>query len=111
MIRVYIASPYTIGDRQENVNKSFEVAGQLIDLGFAPFPPLFSHYIHEMKPRMYETWMALDYEWLNLCHCVLRLPGESKGADLEEKFARRQGKPVFYSIEELQKYIEEDHTW
>jgi hypothetical protein len=40
-------------------------------------------------------------EWLAVCDCVLRLPGESKGADAEVKFAQEIGKPVYYSIAEL----------
>lgn len=101
MIAVYIASPYTIGDQLENVNKSFDVALELIKLGFAPFAPLYSHYLHERQPQHHTTWMALDFEWVRRCDCLLRLPGESSGADAEIEFALIIHKPVFYSVKSL----------
>jgi hypothetical protein len=45
----------------------------------------------------YEAWMAYDFEWLSTCAAVLRLPGDSPGADREVDAALNAGKPVFYS--------------
>ncbi len=99
---VYIASPYTVGNKLDNVNKSFDVAIELIKRGFAPYAPLYSHYLEERNNFPYETWMDLDMVWLMKCDCVLRLPGESKGADTEVKFALACGViPVYYSIDEI----------
>lgn len=47
--------------------------------------------------------MEVDYEWINVCDCILRLPGKSTGADLEVAHASMKGIPVFYSLEELKK--------
>lgn len=101
MIKVYIASPYTIGDPQENVDRQRHYANILIDHGFAPFWPLSSHYLHELIERDYETWMELDIEWLLQCDCVLRLPGESSGADREVEIAIDNNIPVYEDILEL----------
>ena len=76
MIAVYIASPYTKGDVAVNVRNSFIVADELVKLGYAPFPPLFSHFWHFLSPKPYETWTTLDKEWVLRCDCVLRLEGE-----------------------------------
>jgi len=35
-IKVYIASPYSIGDKEQNVLNSLEFADLLWDLGFVP---------------------------------------------------------------------------
>jgi len=40
-------------------------------------------------------------EWITVCDCVLRLEGESPGADAEVVLAKKKGIPVFYSIDEL----------
>jgi nucleoside 2-deoxyribosyltransferase len=104
--RVYIASPYTLGDQLENVNVQMDMYSELLDLGFLPFAPLYSHYVHERHPKSYDAWMEVDYEWINVCDCLLRLPGESGGADLEVKHAESKGIPVFYSVEDLIKYYE-----
>jgi len=101
MIAVYIASPYSKGVLLDNVNRSFDVALELIDLGFAPYPPLYSHYLEVRSSRPYEVWMTLDKEWLLRCDCVLRLEGESIGADAEVSLAVENNIPVFYGISDL----------
>jgi len=98
MKRIYIASPYTIGDRQENVNRQIRCASILIDFGFAPYWPLSSHYLEQFKARAYDKWLELDFEWLRQCDAVLRLEGESSGADKEVALAGEIGTPVYYSI-------------
>lgn len=101
MIRVYIACPYTNGDVAVNVKNSMDVAEELIESGFLPFNPLYSHFQHMAHPRPYDDWMKMDIEWLKSCDCVLRVPGESKGADVEVEKAIIYGIPVFYSINDL----------
>jgi len=102
MKKVYIASPYTIGDIAVNVRKQIDCANDLITLGFIPFAPLMSHFHHIIHPRSYEEWIEIDLEWIKVCDCLLRLDGESKGADCEVRYAKEICKiPVFYSIEEI----------
>lgn len=101
MKKIYIASPYTIGDTAINVKAQIDAADKLIDLGFAPFCPLYSHFQHMAHPRPYEDWIMLDNAWLLVCDAVLRLPGESKGADAECILAKKNGIPVFKDIVSL----------
>jgi len=107
MIKVYIASPYTKGDVAVNVRVQLEMANTLMDLGFAPFAPLYSHFQHMAFPRPYEDWIKIDLEWVKVCNCVLRLPGESAGADGEVFYAEQREIPVFYSLEELDKFYKD----
>lgn len=107
MIRVYIASPYTKGDVAVNVRTQLEMANKLMDFGFAPFAPLYSHFQHMAFPRPYEDWIKIDLEWVKVCDAVLRLPGESKGADGEVEFAEQLEIPIFYSLEELDTFYKE----
>lgn len=104
MIKVYIASPYTIGDVAQNVHKQMETANELMNRGFAPFVPLYTHFQHMMFPRPYEDWIKFDNEWIQSCDCLLRLDGASKGADSEVRYALELGKPVCYSIDDLVSY-------
>jgi hypothetical protein len=98
---VFISSPYTVGDVAMNVRAQIDAANELMDLGHTPFLPLLSHFQHLVHPRSYQDWIDNDLAWLRVCDCVLRLPGESAGADLEVKEARRICKPVYYLIEEI----------
>ena len=103
--KVYIASPYTIGDKEENVKRQIVCASLLIHTGFVPYAPLLSAYIDKFIPIPYDYWLELDFEWIKVCDAVLRLDGESKGADLEVHFATKNKVPVFYHIIELQHYF------
>lgn len=104
MIKVYIASPYTLGDVAVNVKRQMDVADTLMNEGFAPFVPLYSHFQHMVHPRPYQDWIKIDLEWVTVCDCMLRLDGKSSGADGEEKYAKELGMNIFYSVEELIKY-------
>lgn len=103
-IKVYIASPYTIGDCAVNVRRQMICNDALISAGYAPYAPLIhSHFQHMMHPRPYDDWTSLDLDWVLGCDVVLRLSGESNGADGEVAFAKKHSIPVVYSIEELTK--------
>lgn len=101
---VYIASPYTIGDHAINVKRQIDMVDILMSAGFVPFAPLYSHFQHMVHPRPYEDWMEMDFIWISVCDCVLRLDGVSKGADDEVAHAIELDKPVFYSMDALIEY-------
>lgn len=107
-IRVYIASPYTFGDVAINVRNQMQVVDELINEGYLPFCPLYFHFQHIFHPRPYTDWLRIDISWMLACHCVLRLDGESKGADEEVRIAKENNIPVVYSIEELNKLYNEE---
>ena len=93
--RIYVAGPYTKGDVAVNVRVAIEAADQLADAGHYPFVPHLTHFWHLVSPRPYEFWCDLDNQFLPFCHAVLRIPGESAGADKEVALAESLGIPVF----------------
>lgn len=101
MLRVYVAGPYTQGDPEQNTRAAIAAGDTLLAHGFAPYVPHMSHFWHQQHPHEYETWMQLDLAWLSVCEAVLRLPGDSPGADREVEFARAHNIPVYYGISEL----------
>jgi len=72
-----------------------------MDLGYCPILPLLTHFQYIHKPRCYEDWMQVDEELVSRSDVLLRLPGESPGADREIARAKSLGIPVVYSVEEL----------
>ena len=78
-----------------------KAADLLIQMGIAPYVPHLSHFQHMMWPHDYEVWMAVGLAWLRTCDAILRLPGESPGADREVEVARILEIPVFYSVDKL----------
>ncbi len=101
MKKIYIASPYTIGDVAQNVKLQLDTVDVLMDLGFVPFAPLYSHFQHMVHSRPYEDWINIDLHWVTACDYLLRLGGESSGADKEVDHAKENNIPVFYSITDL----------
>ena len=97
---VYIAGPYT-GNEGRNVRHAMAVASNLMASGLVPYVPHLSHFMDIVFPHDYEEWIAYDLEWLRVCDVLLRLPGESTGADRETKQAEEWGIPVYYSLQEL----------
>ena len=109
-IKVYIASPYTKGDPAVNVKRQLDMFDILFDLKFYPFAPLFTHFQHITHPRPYQDWVNFDLEWVKVCNCVLRMDGESSGADGEVEYADELGRPVFYNVDDLCKYYGHEIT-
>ena len=102
MIYVFLAAPYDgSGTQAQNVSRALEVAAQLLDQGFAVYVPHLSHFADIVTPLPRSRWVAHSLAWLERCDVVLRLPGESPGADAEVARAEELRKPVFYSISEL----------
>lgn len=99
---IYVASPYTVGDQFCNVQKQIDCANRLIDMGYIPFSPLLmSVYLHAQVEREWQTWMEIDYAWVEKCDGLIRLEGVSKGADAEVEYAKKLGIPVFYNFEDI----------
>ncbi len=100
-LKVYVASPYTKGDVAINVKVNVAAGDRLYTLGYIPFIPLLTHFWNMLHPRPYEDWTDYDDQWIEVCDVLLRLPGDSKGADHEVDLTISLGIPVVYSEEEL----------
>jgi hypothetical protein len=98
MRAVYVAGPLTKGDVLRNIHDALAVGSAVRDAGFAPFLPHLCAFWEIAYPASYERWMAIDFEMLRRMDCLLRIPGESAGADREVAFAQEHGIPVFHGI-------------
>lgn len=88
---LYISGPYTNGDPVINVRKAVEVADILLAAGHVPIIPHLSHLWHIISPHSWQEWIKLDLLLLERCDGMIRIQGESKGADLEEARAHELG--------------------
>jgi hypothetical protein len=109
---ILIAGPYRSGTGGDpaaiarNLERLEEAAAPLHRLGHVPMigewvalPVLRGMDAAETADGdvMYETASRL----LQHCDAVLRLPGESTGADQDVRIARERGIPVYFSIEDV----------
>jgi len=101
--KVYISGPFTTGDTRNNVRRALLAADQLLERGFAPYVPHLNYFWNLAHHHPYEEWMRLDKEWIRTCDIVLRLSGESPGAEEELLVAAAHYVPVAYSMEEVER--------
>jgi len=101
MKRVYISSPYSQGSTTYNVRLAIDAADILLLAGFAPFVPHLSWGWDIIYPHPWEMWLDWCVAWVPACDCLLRIPGISRGADIEVALARELGIPVYGTINEL----------
>jgi hypothetical protein len=93
---VYVAGPYSRGNPVRNTARAMEVWFRLLACGLCPFIPHLSLLLELINPLTYEQWMEYDFEVVRRCDALLRIPGESPGADREVEFARSLCIPVFF---------------
>jgi hypothetical protein len=96
--RIYVAGPYTRPDPGANTRAAMDAGHRLLDAGYAPMVPHLTHYMELHRARPYEDWLQLDLAWVAVSDAVLRLPGESSGADRETALAARLGIPVYHDL-------------
>jgi hypothetical protein len=111
LTRVFISGPISKGPMAENVRNALEAANAVMGLQMVPFVPHLSHFWNMITPKAYQTWLAYDRQWLSVCDVVLRIPGESLGADMEVALAEELQIPVVYSVEELARWQARDFSW
>ena len=102
---VYVAAPYTKPDPVHNTHLVIAAVDQIIDDGVVtPIAPHLTLLWHLVRPRPIEFWYAYDLATVARCDAVLRLPGESSGADKEVDFAKGRGIPVFLDRDSLYRW-------
>lgn len=106
-LRVYVAGPIQKGDTIRNCANGTRVAEALFRVGLYPFNPFLGMLWHFVAPHKHEEYLDYDKVWLAACHALLRLPGESVGADEEVEFALAHNIPVFRSTEALLVWADE----
>ncbi len=99
---IFISGPYTHPDPVINVRNAILAGEEVLKLGHNPWIPHLNHLWHLVSPHPEEFWYAYDLIWLRKCDAILRLPGESKGADKEMKLAKIRGMKIFRSIGEIE---------
>lgn len=110
MIKVYVAGPLSTGTYTQscaNIRYAIDIGAELMAKGFAPYVPHYSHFANLFHMMTWQQWMDQDKIWVNSCDALLRLEGESRGADQEVVWAQAAHIPVFTDIPSLVKWRHE----
>jgi len=98
---IYVSGPYSKGDSIVNVRNACLVGDELYKRGHHPVIPHLTALWHAISPRSYEEWLDIDMAIIPRMDAVFRISGESKGADMEVRLARKLKIPVYYNLDEL----------
>jgi hypothetical protein len=98
---IYVSGPYTKGDTVIHVRNAIEAGMRLRESGFVPIIPHLFHFAHLIDPQDYRYWMDWDMELLARCDAIIRLPGESSGADEEVAWMEEHGRLVYICRNDL----------
>src|SRR6266571_6294579 len=107
-LRIYVAGPYsapTERERLANVLAAIDLGIALYQKGHYPYVPHLTHYVDLRAQESgihleWEDYISWDLPWLEGCDALFYIGG-SKGADLELDVARKLGKTIFTSIEDV----------
>lgn len=121
-IKVYIASPYTNGDKEQNVQLQMDACYYLIMMGFNPYMPIYHHFVQKQHKDMHVSssfdWVGeIDLPWLMNCDMAVRIHPRDKfgieisspGADQEQEFCEKNNIPMFH-FDNLDQMIEHMKT-
>ena len=105
---IYVAGPYSAYPIY-GIRNAILAGDEVLAAGMYPHIPHFTGIWDLVSPKPYEDWLNLDLEAVRICDAILRLPGESSGADGEVEFGASIGIPTFYSLEDL--IVWRDSEW
>lgn len=110
---IYVAGPISTGANgsrrkmKKRVDKAIGIGITLLQRGFVPYIPHLDHSMGAHPRGKLLTWddfLNWDLSWIRKCDAIYRIKGKSTGADIECRFMKRLGKPIFTSMKELEKY-------
>jgi hypothetical protein len=121
---VYVAGPISKGDIVENCRQAHDAGMALIRAGLSVIVPHGNcfwgnvtlanadAFVPEVQPGGlgHAAWVGMDLEIVRRCDAVLRLPGDSVGADLEVAEAAAMLMPVFGTVEGVVRWAQEEET-
>ena len=99
-LRVYISGPYS-SNPEENTKIACGYWQILWEMGYAPQCPHWSHIQTRVSDLPHSKWLEYDCSWISANDVVLRIPGESDGAEIEVAYANLIKVPVVHSLGEL----------
>jgi len=100
--KIFISGPlFSSGNIFVNIKRAVMAGHMLKQAGAIPFiPHLYAFWAIMQGLDESYGWMEMDLAWLECCDAVLRLEGDSKGADEEVDHALSLGLTVFSKYNE-----------
>ena len=110
---IYIAGPISNGNKlgareiYKNVLNGEDLYMKLVEKGYNPICPHFSYYpwLRHDRDIKWQIWLAMDESYVRVCpmlyYMLPEIYGESKGALHELELAKKLGKTIYTSIDDV----------
>ncbi|MHA2236547.1 MAG: DUF4406 domain-containing protein [Candidatus Thorarchaeota archaeon] len=116
-LKIYVAGPYTgstLEEIEENVQRAMDAGLQIWKKGHFPYIPHLTHWPdlraqEQGIPMDWVDYMRWHAPWVDHCDALFLL-AESNGALLEYDRAKKEGKVVFHTLDEIPS-VSRDSTW
>jgi len=95
---VYISGPITKGDQDHNFKQADDAMKRLMLAEYSVINPMLSMKSAHAWEIPHDTWIENNLSIILRCDAVLRLHGESAGADAEVAFAKRHEIQVYHDV-------------
>lgn len=107
---IYVSGPISAHrayDVEQNIRRGMHKGGELAKQGYAPIVPHGNSYRWTDVAKFdWREYLRIDLELLKRADSVYMMENwrESKGARVEERYARLLGKPIVYEMTENEEY-------
>lgn len=113
--KVYLSGPITRGDREHNFRQAAKAQYALMAAGCAVHNPMLTMRLDYAWDVPHDVWVQNDLPFIadgrgHHSDAVLRLPGQSEGADVECAHAALHGVPVRHTVQEIIDLLEPEST-
>ena len=105
--KLYIAGPISQGDFQHNKKQAMEAYHKAMEAKFATVCPHVTMYLLELKGELdwksfsWKHWLENDLPWVRCADAIFRLPGKSRGGDMEVVLGMESNVAIYYDMELL----------
>lgn len=114
MKRIYVAGAYNSSNILgclNNMRRGMRLAYDVLKAGFAPFTPWFDYHFALIGEMTVEEYHAFSMAWLEASDAVIVVKEnaeQSRGTQAELARAKELGIPVFWDLQDLQKWHDEN---
>lgn len=108
--RVYVAGAYNADNVISvlgNMRRGMDLSYKVLKEGFSPFCPWLDYHFSLIGEVSINEYYKFSMDWLRVSDAVLVVPEgveNSKGTQAELEEAKRLGIPIFFDLESLMEY-------
>jgi hypothetical protein len=104
---IFVSGPLmTGGNTARNIERAVETGIEIAEMGAVPFIPHLYYHANKISPHSEQWWLSLGFKMITICDALYVFDINSNGGRKEMIKAQECGKPVFFEMKELKRWID-----